>query len=215
MEWLESAINDGLKGKLEGDALTAAAAAILAAIKSPLAVNTVPKSEFNDKNNDLKDVKAKLDATNKQLAELQKADPEKLKADLAKAQQDLADFQTNADKRELNRKKVAALERGLREAKAAEDSIDLLVTQFDLEKIQLDDKGTVVNWASHLDPVKTARKSVFGVTEVDPDTKLKNPNPGGVKTTRAQLIEQYNAAEKAKDFVGMNALMHQIRNTKE
>jgi len=214
MEWLEQALSEALKGKLEGDALAGAIAAAVTAIKTPMAKNMTPKAVFNETSEALKEANAKLADLNGKLEGLQKADPDKLKADLEKAQQDLATFRAETEKRENDRKKIAAIERGLREAKAADDAVDLLVTQFDLDKIQLDSKGQVVDWSLHLEPVKAARKSAFAEVTVG-GTPPANPPGGAAKTTRAQLIEAYNAAEKSKDWPTMIALQRQIKEAKE
>jgi hypothetical protein len=215
MEWLKKLIEDALKGKVKDDAKVDVDSIINSA-KKEIGKQFVPKDDFNSKNEELKSTKSKMDDLQKQVDDLSKAggDAAKMKEQLDKVNQDFADYKKDTEKRETNRKKQAAIETGLRAAKASDDAIDLLTSQFDLDKITLDNKGNIVDWDDHLKPVKESRKTLFGEVQTGGG---KPPKPGGngSNTTRAQLIEQYNEAEKKKDIVGMQNLQFQLKQIKE
>jgi vacuolar-type H+-ATPase subunit I/STV1 len=215
MEWLKKLIEDALKGKVKDDAKVDVDSMVDSA-KKEIGKQFVPKDDFNSKNEELKSTKTKMEDLQKQVEKLSESggDVEKLKGEMDKIKSEYEDFKKDTEKRETNRKKQAAIETGLRAAKASDDAIDLLTSQFDLDKITLDNKGNIVDWDDHLKPVKESRKTLFGVTETGGG---KPPNPGGngSNTTRAQLIEQYNEAEKKKDIVGMQNLQFQIKQIKE
>ncbi|MDD4985904.1 MAG: phage scaffolding protein [Dehalococcoidales bacterium] len=216
MEWLKQLIENALKGKLKDDAKVDIDKLVEDA-KKDLGKEFVPKSDFNSKNDELKSTKAKMDELQKQVDDLSKAggDATKIKEQLDKVSQEFETYKKDTEKREVNRKKQAAIELGLRSAKASDDAIDLLTSQFDLDKITLDNKGNIVDWEDHLKPVKELRKSLFAEVKTDSGGKPITVKPTGGKAAKAQLIEQYNEAEKNKDIVAMMNLQHQIKQMNE
>ena len=218
MKWLKQLIENALKGKLsENVKIEEVADTITESAQKEIGKTFVPKEEFNSKNEELKASKSKLDEMQKQVSELSKTAEisEELKKKLEDTEKEFEGFKSETQKREDERKKVGAIERGLRAANAADDAIDLLIGQFELDKISLDKKGNIVDWDDHLKPVQESRKTLFGTTTTTGD---KPPNPqdkGGAKTTKAQLIELYNKAEEKKDVATMLSLQSQIKQIKE
>jgi len=217
MDWLKLLIETALKGKLvEGTKQEDIISAIVEGAKKDIGKTYVPKEEFNSKNEELKSTKTKMDEMQKKVEDLSKSGDEvvKLKTDLEKVNTDFTSFKTDAEKRETNRQKVVAIEKSLRDAKASDDAIDLLTSQFDVEKIILDSKGNIVDWDNHLKPVKESRKTLFGEVKSS-GTPPANPKGEPAKATKQQLIDQYNAAEKRKDMQAMFNLQTQIKQIKE
>ena len=179
MEWLKQLIEKALKSKVKDDVkVDELVSGIVENSKKEIGKSFVAKDDFNSKNDELKQTKTKMDDLQKKVDELSKSggDAAKIKEDLDKVNQEFADYKKNTEKRESNRKKITAIEKGLRDAKASEDAVDLLTGQFEIDKITLDNKGNIVNWDDHLKGVKESRKSLFG--EVKPQGD-KPPNPGG------------------------------------
>lgn len=217
MDWLIAIFEKLTKGKLtEGTKADEMAAEMVSEVKKELGKYFIPKEEFNAKNDELKAAKAKLDELNKTVGDLSKSgeDVAKIQADLEKTRGELETFKLETDKREANRKKVAVIEKNLREAKASEDAIDLLTGQFNLDEVKLDAKGNVVDWDEHFKPIKEARKTLFG-TVTRSTGEPANPATAGIKPTKKALIDQYNEAEKRKDVAAMISLQTQIKNIKE
>jgi len=219
MEWLKQLIEAALKGKVSDEGkLGELIAGVLESVKKEIGKHFIPKEEFNSKNEDLKDTKKKMDDLQKQVDDLSKSgnDAVKFKEDLEKVNKEFTAYKETAEKRETNRQKTASIERSLREAKASTDAIDLLTSQFDLDKIILDSKGNIVDWDNHLKPIKESRKTLFG--EVKNETG-KPPAGGGSGSggtvTKQQLIDKYNEAEKARNVMQMVQLQAQIKNFKE
>lgn len=220
MEWLKQLIEAALKGKVSDETkIGEYVNGLIDSIKKELGKHFVPKDDFNDKNNELKETKAKMDELQKKVEELGKSgeDVAKMKSELEKVNTEFATYKQENEKRENNRKKASAIEKGLKSAKASDDAIDLLISQFDLDKITLDNKGNIVDWEDHLKPVKESRKTLFGEVK----TETGKPNNGGKggggseTVTKQQLIDKYNEAEKARNVALMMQLQHQIKNLKE
>lgn len=178
MEWLKQLIENALKDKVkDGIKVDEIVSGLVEGTKKEMGKHFVPKEEFNSKNEELKTTKTKMDELQTKVETLSNSGEEvsKIKEQLTAATAELVTFKTETEKREANRKKVATIEKGLREAKAAEDAIDLLTSQFDLDKLTLDDKGAIVNWDTHLTSIKETRKSLFGQTTFVGGA----PNPNG------------------------------------
>ena len=168
----------------------------LALAKSEL---DLTKSEFNNMNLKIEELSKNGNAT------------DELKAQLEEANNKYKAYETETETRLTNIQKKHAIEKGLRDANANPDVLDMLVDNFDLESIQLDKENNIVDWESHLTPVREKRASLFGEVKLQGDTpKLLETNT----TTRESLIRQYEQAEQARDVLRMQDLHKQIQNMK-
>lgn len=130
-------------------------------------------------------LKEKLDETEQQLNKAQSdieelgkstGTIEELKEQLGKSQSDLETFKADTEKRETSRTKKDALYKALDSAGAVASSIDLLIPTFDLDKVQLDNKGNIVDIDDFINPVKDARKELFATKSLGDNTPPTNNN---------------------------------------
>jgi len=128
-------------------------------------------------------LKDKLEETEKQLnkaqtdiEELSKSTGtvEELKDKLTKSQGELETFKADTVKRETVRTKKEALYKALDKAGAVNSSIDLLIPTFDLDKVQLDNKGNIVDLDDIINPVKDTRKELFTTKLLGDNTPPEN-----------------------------------------
>ncbi len=189
MKWLGAILNDEkVEDKLE-------------AIKQELPKHFIPKDKYNEQADKLKAKETELEETTGKINELSEKvktlsgseeEKEALKEQLGKINTDFETFKAEAETRVANIKKKQAIERGLRDANANPDTIDLLIDKFDLATIELDDKDNVKAFDKHLEPLKETRKSLFGETTV---TGTKPPD--GDNTPTSTYKAKYDAAIKA------------------
>lgn len=189
MDWLKKILNDEeIENKVD-------------AISKELPNHFIPKDKYNsaadklkEREDELKATKKQLDDLNKQVQDLSKVtdEKEKLQESLDKIKSEYEEFQSEADKKVVNIKKRQAVERGLREANANPETIDLLIDKFSLDDLELDDKENVKEWDKHLEPIKGERKSLFGETSISGDRP-----PDGDDPDKKGLKQQYDEALKA------------------
>ena len=188
MKWLEDILNSETEDKLSQ-------------IKQELPKNFIPKDKYNDiaerlrgKEEELKATTDKMNELSTQINTLSKSEEEKekLKEQIEKLNNEFETFKGEADSRVINIKKKQAIEKGLRDANANPDTIDLLLSKFDLDTIELDEKDTVKEWDKHLTPIKEQRKSLFGQSRIT-GTAPHDGDPPNVSTFRSQ----YEIAMKA------------------
>lgn len=167
MEWL--------KNILENEELTAEQKQ--EAIQKELPKSFIPKQKYNEKVEELNATAEKMEELKGQVENLSKSSEEadKLKEQLENIKGEFDTFKTDSEKRVLNIQKKQAIERGLSGANANPDTIDLLTGLFDIEKLQLNSKGDIVDWEEHLNPIKETRQSLFGKVKVNGD----EPHKGG------------------------------------
>jgi len=188
MKWLKEIIeNEEIEDKTE-------------AISKELPKHFIPKDKYNETADKLKEKETELAETNKQLesvntqvSELAKKaeENEELKGKLETINAEYEQFQSEADKRLIDVKKKQAVERGLRDANANPDTIDLLIDKFNLDEIELDDKDNVKEFNKHLEPLKEQRKSLFAETNI-----TGGKPPEGTPPQTATIKTQYETAIK-------------------
>lgn len=110
---------------------------------------------------------------------------EKLKNDLTSLKTELDTFKSESESRLQNTNKKYALEKALIKANAHKDSVDLLLNDFDLEKVQLDDSGSIIGVDDILKPVMDKRSGLFAKQTVDTDPP--KTGDGGRNTDDAAL----------------------------
>lgn len=171
------------------------------------------KTELAQAKSELDLTKSEFDNMNSKIEELSKHTntTDELKAQLEETNNKYKAYESETEKRLTNVQKKHAIEKGLRDANANPDVLDILVDKFDLDSIQLDNENNIVDWKTHLEPVREKRASLFGEVKLQGDTpKLLQTNT----TTRESLINQYNQAEQARDVLRMQDLHKQIQTMK-
>ncbi len=196
MNWQEI-LNNALKTYMTNqEDIEKATKEITEAINAEIPKHYVEKEKFDSTADELKAANTKMAEMEGKIGELSKSSDvnEELKTKLEQTQQEFAQFKVDTEKRENNRKKSIAIEKNLRLAGAAEDSIDLLIKEFDIESITLDQEGKIVDWDTKLNDLKTKRKSLF--TEVSHETD----KPGDQKTSETKKIEEMSTEEYYKSI---------------
>lgn len=144
----------------------------------------MPKAKFNEVNDALKAANTQLEETNTKIEELSKNGTvtEELKAELENTKTEYENYKAEADTRVLNIKKQSALEKGLSKRNANQEAIDLLIPTIELEKIQLDKNGDIVDADDIFNPIVEARKSLFGEPVVEGNEPALSNNTPDVNT---------------------------------
>lgn len=62
-------------------------------------------------------------------------------------------------------------------AGANTETIDLLIGQFNMDNLQLDQSGNIVDWGTHLNPLIESRKSLFATTQLTGDKPQSGTQP--------------------------------------
>jgi hypothetical protein len=124
----------------------------------------------------LKDLKAKAELT------------DEYKTKLDKASADFELLKVEGEQRLTGVQKVSALEKALRKSKASDDAVDLLIKDFKLEEIALDEKGEIKDCDKLIGAVKEKRPNLFIKTIADggkpPDGKETDPTNDDSKLRR-------------------------------
>jgi len=197
MEWLQAILDDEtIENKID-------------AIKKALPMHFIPKEKYNEKANEVQEKADELKATTDKMTDLQtqveklsgaEGEQEKLKEKLEAINGEFETFKSESESRLSNVKKTQAIERGLRDAQANPETIDLLITRFDLEKIELADDGNVKEWDKHLETLKETRKSLFAESNLSGTKPLDGTTtePGGYKAKYDEAIKTGNSLEAIK-----------------
>ena len=171
------------------------------------------KTELAQAKEELNLTKSEFEGMNSKIQELSKNTnaTDELKAQLEETNNKYKSYESETEKRLINIQKKHAIEKGLRDANANPDVLDMLVDKFELDSIQLDNESKIVDWETHLNPVREKRTTLFGEIKLQGDTpNLLQTNT----TTRESLINQYNQAEAARDVMRMQDLHKQIQTIK-
>jgi hypothetical protein len=175
------------------------------------ATSYVPKSEFNEKNDALKAAK--------ELIKKHETDLEGLKGKLAGSESSQAEItrlqnENKAAKAEYNsnlakERKGLALKSSLMSAGVNDETArNLLSKQFDIEKLELDDKGEVKGIIDLIKPIKEnpAFKSMFGTVVL----QGQQHQDGSSATPISQLETKLADAQKRGKMVEVVAIRQQI-----
>lgn len=181
----------------------------------------VPAEKHEALKKDLKGLKEELKLANDKMEETSKTleslkeegkSAEELKEQLNKIKEEYDGYKNETEERLVNKEKTYALEKALLKSNANPDAVDLLLNKFELEKINLDKEGNIVDWEEHLKPIKETRTTLFG------EEKFKG-NPPSDNITRTSkldtLVAQYNEAQKKRDVASMINIQNQIKQIKE
>lgn len=142
-------------------------------------------------------MKAELKANQEQLEKLQKdlqategkeQTIEELKQKLQQANTDYETFKQETEKREIINKKKNAAIKALEEAGAIKSSIDLLANTLDLEQLQLDKQGNLVDKDTIINDLKTQREGLFTTVQVDGGKPPAAPSKGDLNDLSDQAF---------------------------
>lgn len=140
----------------------------------------VPKTDFNSKNEELKQAKTELTSRDQQLEELKKVDAEKLKSEIELLQSKNKDL-TEQHEAEIKQLKIdQAIESQLSAAKAK--NTKAVRALIDLENIELNTDGTVKGLKEKITALLESDAYLFEGKEPEAiNPKVKGAVPGGQK----------------------------------
>lgn len=166
--------------------------------------NWIPKTRFDEVNESKKNYQNLFETNKTELEKLKSfnGDIETYKKQVA----DLTDNQTKLQKdfelKELNLKKTTAISEWLFNSGVFDGSArKFLANNFDIEKIELDDKGSVKDFENLVKPLKEnkAFSSMFGKIPV-PNTDSGRAKDGDTGFISYEQFTQMNDSEKLKNY---------------
>jgi len=172
----------------------------------------IPKAKFDEKNEELKSTKAKMDELQESVKGLDTftKENEDLKSKVESLKNEYENFKNDADTRVKTIQIKQAIERNLVKANANPDTIDLLVDKFDVNSLQVDSKGEIVDWDVHFNPIKEARKSLFGEVKITGD----KPASGNTPDQLTLLNERLQKANKLEEKIMIKREMQELEQKK-
>ncbi|MBY7665071.1 phage scaffolding protein [Staphylococcus agnetis] len=134
----------------------------------------VPRSRLNDKNAEIKDLKAEITNRDEQIANLQKSvkDESEIQKELDKVKQENADWQTKYEETQLNNAIKLAV------AKDANDANDVLL-MLDKSNLELQEDGTVKGLEDAVKALQESKPYLFA----DNKATGRTPNDGDAINT--------------------------------
>lgn len=137
------------------------------------------------------------------LDELKKAPPPKaeLPAEQLAELETLRTYKTNTETAKITESKTAALTKALEAQKANPKAIKLLLKEFALDKVELDDKGEIKGFDELVKPVKENYSDFFGVEVVT-----------GAQAGKAPANQPHNPAEPTDIY---SALAYEMNKHKK
>ncbi|MCE4964407.1 MAG: phage scaffolding protein [Staphylococcus haemolyticus] len=129
----------------------------------------VPRSRLNDKNAEIKDLKAEITNRDKQIADLEKSvkDESEIQKELDKVKQENADWQTKYEETQLNNAIKLAV------AKEANDANDVLL-MLDKSNLELQEDGNVKGLEDAVKALQESKPYLFA----DNKATGRTPNDG-------------------------------------
>lgn len=168
--------------------------------------NYIPKSKFDEKNEELKGVKGQLDGVTKELSGLKKFEGsnEELKAQIADSEKRFKDLQAKADADFASYKKRSAVKIEL--LKAGCKNPDLALAGFNLDGVEVDDKDKVGgDFAKQYDAFRKANPYLFDTTGSFKDSFAKGNTPSDTPDTDhvdANTIKDADVKQLLGDILG-------------
>lgn len=141
----------------------------------------IPKTRFDEVNNTKKELESQITDRDKQLKDLKGkvGDNEQLKTEIEKLQNENKQTKADYESKMLQLEKTSAVKEMLKDAKYP----DLLLKEFDLEKIQKNSDGTFTGITEQLEAKKQAFPDMF-IAKVTGTTPKNN---GGTPTANNRL----------------------------
>jgi len=139
--------------------------------KKSIPLEFIPKTKYNEKVEELTTTNAKLEETNKKIEELSKTetDAKEYKEKLETLNQEYEKFKDEAEERVSEMKKNSILKDRLIQEGADKDNIDLLMKDFDVKEMSLNDDG-IIGLDEYLKPIKEKRARLFVQEEIGTNT---------------------------------------------
>lgn len=185
MDWLIELLKKEF-GELEGAKKKIDSA--IEAVKSEFPKHAVPKEQYNKKAEKAKELESELETAQgkyKEAAEKlddlsKKADGnEELKAEFQKVKAEYEEYKAGEEKRVQQIQARANVEKELLKNDADKNAVDLLMNDFDLEKIRITDDGKLDGFSDQLKAVKEKRPTLFAHENYEDDQPKKRRGEGG------------------------------------
>ena len=166
MEWLIKILGEDAADKLE-------------AIKKELPKHYALKNDFNSRGEEIKSLKEKLEETETSLTKLKDdggTELEDYKKQVETATKELADYKAGTEKREKTFK-IKSKMRDLLSKSINPDAVDLALSAFDFNDMNLNDAGDIVDGQSKVDKFvegKPGLKLITNVGGTPPEDKKTN-----------------------------------------
>ena len=144
--------------------------------KAEIPKHFVAKEQYNKKVEEIKvkdtqiaDSNTQLEKVNGDLKAIQEkaGKYEELKTDFEKVNTEYTEYKSGQEKRLLEIKKSSALEKALINSKASSDAVDLLLKDFSLDKIEINEDGTIKDVDTHINSIKEKRPNLFEKVSVE------------------------------------------------
>lgn len=174
--------------------------------ETPIVTNNgswIPKDKFQSKIDEIKTLKQEADDLKGELAELKKTagNSQELQAKITDLENKLTANDQESKKRETATLKKFALKDALRDNGAKYP--DLLVKEFNLDEIELDEKGKIKDLEGKLKPVKENFADVFGeVVVTGKPPKKEKTYPDGFITK--EQFDGMNQKERVENVDKIN-----------
>ncbi len=138
----------------------------------------IPKYRFDEVNISLKEVKESKENLEKEISKIKRdfKDTEGLTQKIESLQEDLKNQKIQSELKEKQTLKKIALKDALNASGAKHP--ELLEGKFELDKIELDTYGKIIDFDKQLEPIKEGYKDLFGETVhkgYPPVENVKNP----------------------------------------
>lgn len=186
MKWLEEILKD-VENSEE----------IIKNIKKGIGEKFVSKEDFNNKNNEVKDLKEQLADRDRQLESLKKVDPKQLQEEIETLKESNANKQAEFEKKIHTIKVESALDKALLSSGAKNIRAVKALLDIDVENVKLDQSGNLENILTLIEGIKTSDPYLFE-SDGDPQKGFTGAEPG----TGAQIPPQKADSEKSyEDFV--------------
>jgi len=161
--------------------------------KKAVPMEFVPSDKLKETKAELEEANTKLSDTNKTIEELQKStgDVDEYKAKLTELNAAYDTFKNETNLRVSKMKKVSILKESLLKGGADKDNVDLLMNDFNIDDMKLNDAETdIIGKEDYINPIKEKRARFF--VKVEPDTEI--PPEGNNSSTDTAFDAQLRQA---------------------
>lgn len=165
----------------------------------------VPRSRLNDKNAEIKDLKAEITNRDKQIADLEKSvkDESEIQKELDKVKQENADWQTKYEETQLNNAIKLAV------AKEANDANDVLL-MLDKSNLELQEDGNVKGLEDAVKALQESKPYLFA----DNKATGRTPNDGDPINTgiTKEQFDEMTVAQREDLFYNHREMYDKLLN---
>ena len=178
MEWLKEILKD-VENSEE----------IIKNIKKGIGEKFVSKEDFNNKNNEVKDLKDQLADRDRQLESLKKVDPKQLQEEIETLKESNANKQAEFEKKIHTIKVESALDKALLSSGAKNIRAVKALLDIDVENVKLDQSGNLENILTLIEGIKTSDPYLFE-SDGDPQKGFTGAEPGTGAQTPPQKADR-------------------------